>query len=86
MTTYHFEEESSEMSNIRRTDFSSRWENNDIKIDVIKIRKIYKYICLYLNQLYSTKNIKGDMESTQIQYQVRYKIFHLILEHAYPYE
>ena len=36
MTTYHFEEESSEMSNIRRTDFSSRWENNDCYNDAIK--------------------------------------------------
>ena len=37
MTTYHFEEESSEMSNIRRTDFSSKWENNDSKNDATKI-------------------------------------------------
>ena len=52
------------------------------KNDAIKIR-IYIYILLYLlNQLYSTKIKKGDMENTQIQHQSSYKTSHLILIHA----
>ena len=51
---------------------------------MIDVRKSYAYINIYIkNQLNSTKDKKGGMENTQIQYQARYKNSHLILEHAY---
>ena len=39
------------------TDFSSKWENNDSKNDVINIRKII-YIYIYFNQLIFLPNGK----------------------------
>ena len=52
--------------------FSSEWEDNDGKNDVIKIRKIiYIYIYLFLIKLMVPRFKKGDMENTQIQYQAR---------------
>ena len=53
-------------------DFSSRWENNDSKNDVIRIRKIvYIYIYIFILTLQYQKLKKGNMENTQIQYQAR---------------
>ena len=43
-------------------------EKKDSKNDAIKIRKKL-YIYIYINQMYSTKNKKGDMANTQIHYQ-----------------
>ena len=41
MTTYHFEEKSVKSSNIRKTYFPSKQENNDSKNDAIKMRFFY---------------------------------------------